>query len=171
MSDWWADQVKAELSQGDILSSLAIGVGVAPPVYLRHATMKGGASGWTESPQPQERQGKVHLLAAGGVVAIIVLSHDCEIDKGQTRVIVAPIKEIGAVAADHQQSILDGRSWAHVALPDLPGMGTCFADLRSTMAVDRANVSQAQRLASMTAQAVALLQARIVGFYVRKLPA
>lgn len=166
-ADWWAQALGAKLSQGDILESVALGVLASPTVFLRHATGKGGADGWAVSPSPIVRVSRVNFLASGAMSAAIALSHDCEIDKEQSRVIVAPLKPISSVAAEQQDLILQQRSWAHVALPDVPSLGTCFADLRSTTALDRASVSSAKRLASMSPAAVRLLQARLVGFFTR----
>lgn len=166
-ADWWAEALDAKLSQGDILESVALGLLASPTVFLRHATGKGGADGWAVSTSPVVRANRVNFLASGAMSAAIVLSHDCEIDKEQSRVIVAPLKPIGSVAAEHQEHILQQGSWAHVALPDVPSLGTCFADFRSTTALDRSSVSSTARLASMSPAAVKLLQARLVGFFTR----
>jgi len=167
---WWRAALQADLSQGDILADVPVGIVAAPPVRLHSKSFRGNETGWIKSDKPLDSKSRAELLASGFAVPVIVLGHDCELDKSATRVLVAPIQPIGSVHADHHASILEGKNWAQVALQDIPELGTCFADFRSMTAVDRRNINAARRVSSMTEEAVRLLWARLIGFFTRMQP-
>jgi hypothetical protein len=164
---WWLPGLQPELSQGDIIQDLAAGLLVEPVRYLRHATLPKGLNGWAESDTPVMRANRLNYLAEGLKGLAVVISHDCEIDKGQSRVLTAPLKAISSVDAETQEVILAQRHWALAPLPDIPNLGTFFADFRSITPSDRRAVDRTPRLASMNSEAVKLLQARLVGFFTR----
>ena len=168
VGNWWLPVPRSDLSQGDVLSAASIGVITSPIRFLRHETLSKGRGGWSESDQPVPRDNKVPMLAMGQVGAVVVLSHDCEIDKQQSRVIVAPILPISSLDAKTQQATLAGKIFALGPLPDVPGLGTHYFDFRSTTAVARAGVNSLTRVASLTDEGVKLLQARIFGFFTRR---
>jgi hypothetical protein len=164
---WWAERLQEKLSQGDVVQDVAQGILVEPPTHLRFATMAKGANGWAESDVAVKRNNRFHFLAGGHQGLAVVLSYDCEIDKGQSRVTVAPLHPISSLPAEIQSQVLEQRIWALAPLPDVPGLGTFYADLRSITAAGRATVDGCQRIASMKPDAVRLLQARIIGFFTR----
>jgi hypothetical protein len=129
--------------------------------------MPKGATGWAESQTPVERNNRFHFLAAGVQGLAVVLSHDCEMDKGKSRVLTAPLKAIGSVGADIQAAILGQKHWALAPIPDIPTLGTFYADFRSITPSDRVAVDRLRRVASMNPAAVDLLRARLVGFFTR----
>lgn len=169
---WWADRVHEKLSQGDVVVELPFFLSPSPAQYLRHTTMRGGASGWMESAKPvQDREGRVRFLGIGRIVAGLVLSHSCELDKedrGKRRVLVAPIVPIETVAESAQRdAILAQQLTASLPLPDVPTLGTCYADLRSLTTLEREIVDSGKRVASMVPEAERRLQAQLVAFLVR----
>src|SRR5882672_8276293 len=95
------ENVHEKLSQGDIVAALPTFLPSIPVQPLRHATMKGGASGWMENDAPvKDRDGREHFLGVGRVIPGLVLSHSCELDKedrGKRRVTVAPIAPLSSV--------------------------------------------------------------------------
>jgi hypothetical protein len=134
--------------------------------------MKGGVPGWMETSAPtKDRDGREHFLGVGRVVPALVLSHSCELDKedrGKRRVTVAPIAPISSVSDSAvQEAILAQSITASMPLPEIPGLGTCYADLRSMTTLDRRIVDAGKRLASMTPEAERRLQAQLVAFLVR----
>jgi hypothetical protein len=101
----------------------------------------------------------------------IVLSHDCEIDK-QTRnrrIIVAPISLLDAIDDNAQrQAIIEQQRIAFIPLPEIPGLGNYYADLRSLSYVDRDIVDAASRMASMNEGGVVRLRVQLASFFTRK---
>ena len=169
---WWADRVHDKLSQGDVVAELPFFLSPSPVQYLRHANMKGGAPGWMESDKPiAQRDGRVRFLGIGKIVAGLVLSHSCELDKddrGKRRVLVAPIVSIETIAEPAlRESIVAQQLTASLPLPDVPTLGTCYADLRSLTTLEREIVDGGKRVASMVPEAERRLQAQLVAFLVR----
>ncbi len=167
---WWAQEIQPELSQGDVIADLPV-LGLNHPTrYLKKdGTSKGGTISWLESATPHsDKDGKINFLAKGRHVGVLVLSHSCELDKNKKRVIVAPIDSITVVSEEHQAVILAQKSYALMPLPDVPGVGTCYADFRSITALDRRVVNEGKRIASMTEIAHVRLGAQIDGFFLRK---
>jgi len=169
---WWATGLHEKLSQGDVIAALPIFLSSTPVQPLRHATMKGGVSGWMAASSPvRDRDGREHFLGVGRITPAVVLSHSCELDKedrGKRRVTVAPIAPISSVGDPAvQEAILAQGVTASMPLPEIPSLGTCYADLRSMTTLDRRVVDAAERLASMTPEAERRLQAQLVAFLVR----
>lgn len=170
VEQWWEDLPLDQLTQGDVILSLPQGKLVSPVVYLRHASMKAGASGWMESPEPVLRGNLFRMMAEGRVTSALVVSHSCEIDKGKARILVAPVAIASTLAPEQKQKVFDLKSFAHVPPPAIPQLGDCFADLRSIGSVHADDVSAATRISSMTQGALLMLQARLVGFLTRLVP-
>ncbi|MBI4190299.1 MAG: hypothetical protein HY525_07140 [Betaproteobacteria bacterium] len=172
-SEWWGEQVESDLSQGDIVANLPIFLLVSPLKYLRHTNLRGNTPGWMDSDSPVvDRDGRTRLHAIGKSLPGLVLSHSCELDKRdrrKRRVIVAPIVPIGTVSdVALRDSILAQAQYASMPLPDIPGLGTYYADLRSIVTLDRDIVDKGKRLASMTELAQKRLWAQLVAFFLRK---
>lgn len=100
--------------------------------------MAKGANGWAETATGVARNNRFHFLAAGQVGLAIVLSYDCEIDKDQSRVTIAPLNPIGSLSPEFQAKVMGQKIWALVPIPDVPGLGTFYADLRSLPQLRRA---------------------------------
>jgi hypothetical protein len=58
-----------------------------------------------------------------------------------------------------------------LVLPEVPGLGTYYADLRSLFTVDRTLIQEEMRIASMTDEAKDRLQNQIIAYFAdRKRP-
>ena len=159
---WWAEQLQGKLSQGDIVADLPIFHATLPVRHLKKTTYKNNTSGWVESDDP-----KGDFLATGKQSSAIVISHSCDLDKRKGRVIVAPIASIASVPDEHRQKILEQKHYALMPLPDIPGIGTYFADLRSISVLHREIVESNRRIASMSEIATKRLQIQIIAFFTR----
>ena len=161
---WWGP-LEDNLSQGDILSEVPFGAAVHPTTYLSKRTGKGNQVQWWPSDNVE-----AHLLARSKSAPCIVLSHSCELDKDERigRVLVAPIAPIERVREADRASILEQRRFSMLPLPDIPTMGTYYADLRVMTSVLRAHCNDATRVASMTAEAQTRLYAQLLAFFARK---
>ena len=174
-ASWWAPHLRSELSQGDVLSPVLIGAAQLPVVYLsKGPVLKGNVQTWTPpsvfAPNPGDGLG--NFLGKGRVNHALIVSHDCEIDKPRrgSRVLIVPVSPLtNVVDAVGRQAIIEQKRYASIPLPGLPSLGDCYADFRLLMWIDRKIIEDAgKRVASMTDEAVILLQARPVGFFTRK---
>jgi hypothetical protein len=107
------------------------------------------------------------MLSNGEVAGALVVSYDCEIDKSK-RVLVAPVFEISSLPSESQRAVLEQRRFSLMPLPDVPHVGTFYADLRLIQAVKREFLPLADRQASMTAGAVDRLQVQLITFFTRR---
>nr|WP_311527975.1 hypothetical protein [uncultured Ralstonia sp.] len=175
--DWWAEAVQTALSQGDIVTGLPLFSVLAPVPFLTKKSIKGGQEAWIQTEAPATTTTTpISALANGKMSAAIVLSHSCELDKKRNgaRVLMAPVKPLGELGLSEEAAaqVLQQQVFALFPLPDVPGIGTVVADLRSTTSVPRAIVDDGTRIASMTTAALRRLAAQLVGFYLRlELPA
>jgi hypothetical protein len=166
------------LSQGDILVDVPVGVTRVPLTFVSHASFEDrrGKTIWTEydSLQPLKEDSAGHWLAKGRITRALVLTHSCDLDdlRDSERVLIAPIAEITMVTSGEtdRRRIMDGARSTYVSLPGVPGIGDCYADLRSICPIDRFFFSPANRLCSMTDEAVAILRAQLVVHFTRLEP-
>jgi hypothetical protein len=166
---WWSAAPEPDLSQGDVIRDVPVAVVFHPLAQLTLASVKGGQA-WTPSAtwQPNTKDNGVgSLLARGRVVPVLVVTHSCQLDKGESkeRVIVAPIYPLSATRPDEQSIILAQRRISKMPLPDVPGLGPSYADLRMITAVDRSFLPTANRLAQLTTDGCDRLHAQLVGFF------
>lgn len=169
---WWLDALNPEgLSQGDIVTQILSGSADHPLKYLMKEPLdKGSKKLWPETSTIQlyKTDGRGLYIARGRMIEAIVVSHSCELDKGNnTQVLLAPIAKIERVQVEHQKNILQQKRHAFMPLPDVPELGTCYADLRYLHFADRKNVPDKSRHASMTDEGVLRLRAQIVAFFSR----
>lgn len=142
-----------------------------PVQYMKKQTVKHHGDGWFGSLSPQkDGGGRTVLLAAGAVTTGIVLSHDCESDKqeGSKTLILARVEPLTTAPPEHRQAIIDQQNIPRMFMPAVPGLGDSYANLRCVATVDREAVKAATRVASMSDTARALLEARIVKFFLRR---
>lgn len=172
--DWWRRELNPEgLSQGDILSDVLVGSAHDPRAYLgRDVTTKGTKKVWPEAPTfdtfKTDQTG--YYIARGRQGYGIVLSHSCDLDKGRDKsgVLVALVSPMSQIQNPTQRnSILAQRHFAFLPLPDIPGLGTCYADLRRINYVARKSIQNESRLASMSADGATRLHAQLIGFFTR----
>lgn len=168
--EWWLSGLRPEISQGDIISGVPIGTVLEPVTYLQHAALKGGSNGWVDSltwkPDPS---GSGFFRLRGKVSYGLVVSYDCEIDKPNkgTRITVAPVIPITTLQPDQQQRVMTNPPLRFMPLPQVPGIGDCYSDLRLITYYPGIPTAALPRVASMTDEAVLRLQAQIVGFFTR----
>jgi hypothetical protein len=109
----------------------------------------------------------------GRMTRALVITHSCDLDDLQDteRVLVAPIAEAAHIAnPEHRERIVQGRRPTFVGLPGVPGVGDCYADLRSICPLDRHLFGMGQRHCSMTDEALLRLQAHIALYFTRVEP-
>jgi len=169
---WWLDDLNpAGLSQGDILSQRITGNADFPLKYLSRAPLnKNGKKVWQESPNfdPIKSDNKGLYISRGHLVHMIVISHSCELDKTSKVVLVAPIAQLDRIAdATMRENILSQRRHALLPLPDVPNLGTYYADFRSLSYIDKKAISPTCRLASMNDEGIIRLRAQLLAFFTR----
>jgi len=108
------------------------------------------------------------VMARARLGAVLVLSHDCDLDKGKKRVVVAPVNPVANLAKHERESVLAQRSHSSLVLPDVPSLGACYADLRLTTAVDRAFLDIDKRIASLSEAGLGRLRLQLIGFFTRR---
>ena len=167
MPGLWAGDLKAELSQGDLLSPIPFAATTAPERMLkRGATLRHDVQTWQEtSVWKPDADGRGYILASGRRVHAIVLSHDCEIDK-EKRVLIAPVLSIATVTGDALEAVRNGKRYPFLHLPEIPQkLVESYLDLRGICFVERKVVDNVERLASMSEDGVERLHAQIIGFF------
>jgi hypothetical protein len=114
-----------------------------------------------------------HFVARGNEYHVLVISHNCEIDDkpNVSRVLVAPISSIDQVKdAGARERILMQKRRAFMPLESIPKLGTCYADLRCVVYVDRKLLPNETRLASMNDEGVVRLRAQLIAYFTRLNP-
>jgi hypothetical protein len=167
----WADQLRSDLSQGDLISEVPHGAPAAADRFLeRGPTLKGGIAQWLETSEwKPDGDNRGHFLALGRRPKVLVLSHDCEIDKkASLPVLVAPVLPIELLGAEQRQSVVDGRRYAFFYLAHLGESGSeSYVDFRAMAFLPRKVLDEAHREQSMTDVAVEDLQYQLVAFLTR----
>jgi len=168
----WLQALNARgLSQGDILKDVPIGATRVPLTFVSHAVHldRRQKNIWTQYDAlqpiaPDDPSG--HWLAKGRIMHALVLTHNCDLDdiKDSERLLVAPISHISRVTSSDvdRQRIMQGARATYVPLRDVPGIGDCYADLRSICPLDRHLFSNGSRICSMTDDAVLILRAQLI---------
>lgn len=169
---WWLPDLRAEISQGDVIADVPFSIAVEPLTHLRFAQGKGGKPGWAESEQAVLHKGtqRMHVLAAYRPRPGIILSHDCEIEKAKDRprVLLAPVCKISELPTAAQVVVQAQGHLALVPLPGLKDVGDCYADLRGMTTVLSELALDKPRIASMTDPARLRLHGYLVAFLLRK---
>jgi len=174
MPDWWEPALKSALSQGDVLSAVPLGAPAFPTRPLKKGpTNKDQQAVWHEQDEWfGDPDGIGHYLGRGRFAAALVVTHDCELDKSQTkRVLVAPIASISHLQPSHRDTILRGERIPFLALDGVPEIGTGYADLRHIVSMEMRTIQSLTRLKSMAEDGVLRLQAQLLAFFTyRNLP-
>jgi hypothetical protein len=169
-TSWWRPlTAEPRLSQGDILADATFALPAHPRQPLVKHTFGGGAVGWKDSAWTEDASGFCHLLGRGRVVAAIVVTHGCQLDKKEKkgRVTLAPVAQIANAKEEDRDNIMAGLRIALAPLPGIDGLGDCYADLRGMVAFDRKVIDQLTRVATMTRPAMADFRERVGVFFVR----
>lgn len=130
---------------------------------------------WTESAPPAvPSQSQPDLtLVQYRVGHGIVVSHDCAIDKPNknTRVLFAPVASIAKLDPAIQATVREESNLGMMHLPEVPGIGEAYADLRSMSAFPFELVAELKRVASLTDFGRTKLGDALIAFFVmRELP-
>jgi len=142
-----------------------------PIQYVKPQTFPRSVKGWIVSDKPfNDSAGRTVLFAAGYVSLAIAISHDCEFDdqQGSKSILCARVEPIASAPPEHQPIIERQQNLPRMFLPHIPSVGDCYVNLRTVATIDRQVIAGATRLASMTDGARALLQARLVKFFLRR---
>lgn len=170
---WWTVEPRSELSQGDIFTDIPIVFAPRPIQYVKPQTFPKSVKGWIVSDKPfNDSAGRTVLFAVGYVSLAIAISHDCEFDdqQGTKSILCARVEPIASAPPEHQPLIEQQQNVPRMFLPQIPSVGNCYVNLRAVATIDRKVIAEATRLASMTDEARALLQARLVMFFLRRVP-
>jgi len=168
---WWDATLKTELSQGDLVTEVPGATLVHPLTYLNSRPAKDNKivyeASATPFSKPKKGDDRQFFLSNGEVAAALVLSYDCEIDKSQ-KILIAPVFAIDTLPSESQLAVLEQRRFSLMPLPDVPLLGTCYADFRLMQTVRREYLPLQGRLSSMNPDAVDRLQAQITAFLTRR---
>lgn len=166
MTSWWRDALNPQgLSQGDIIEKAPVAVSKVPPVSLIRTTGKKGIEIWQSGDADAELKS---FLFTGNIFPVVVLSHSCDLDKKEkkAKVIVAPIRTINSLIDQVRDTVMKQSRRALMPLPEIPTLGTYYADLRMMAFIDR-KLTEQKRIASMTDMGGRRLQAQLVAFFTR----
>lgn len=173
---WAAALNPIGLSQGDVLLDVPVGSTKVPLTFLSSAAFdnkKAGRTTYTkyDTLQPLHSEPEAgHWIAKGRIMRALVLTHSCDLDDLQDteRVLIAPVREASGISDPEARArIVASKRPTFVGLPGVPGVGDCYADLRSICPIDRHLFTAAQRHCSMTEEALLELQAHIALYFTR----
>jgi hypothetical protein len=161
---WWQSTPEVRLSQGDVVTHVPFGAVKHP---LTQYSKKNGVSQTSTEWAPDNPEGVADAIARVRKGAAMVLSHECEIDKGKKRVLVAPMTPLTTLRPDERDIVIAQRSHSKLILPDVPLLGDCFLDLRFTTTVDREFLGLDKRIASLSEEALGRLRLQLISFFTR----
>ncbi|SRR6266481_2100514 len=172
---WWLDDLNPKgLSQGDIVTQVLIGAADQPVKYLEKVPLeKGAKKSWSESInfQPIKIDNRGLYIARGRLTHAIVVSHSCELDKSQPHVLLAPIISLDSLSDEKaRNNILSQKRRAFLALPEIPRLGTCYADFRTLSYAERKTISDINRMVSMSDEGTLRLRVQLLAFFSRITP-
>ena len=169
---WWLSNLNQKLSQGDVVSGILLGSAAQPIKYLdKQAIEKAGKKSWLEASklQPLKSTGKGFYISSGLLTHAIIISHSCELDKGSSnQVLIAPIAPLARIKdPGARERVQSQQRRALLPLPDITGLGDYYTDLRALSYVEKKNISDENRIASMSEDGLHRLHAQLVAFFTR----
>jgi len=167
-SVWWLPKKHPDLSQEDVFKGIPVWVAIPPVVFIQKQTFSGNQTAWVESSNPiADADGFKHLLARAREVVCIVLTHDCQLDKAKkkVRVQVAVASDVNALSSEERSVVMNQRSLSMLVLPNIPQLGTYYADMRLIFTVDKRLLIESMRIASMTEQAKLRVQNQLIAYF------
>lgn len=169
-TSWWAESLRAELSQGDIVADLPFAFFRHPLTHLKQIAVRKHPLVWEPSAVPQlSTATQTHYALAGCSISHgVIVSHDCAIDKksGQSRVLAAPVVDVGTLDSATRQSVRDQRHLSMMYLGEVPMLGEGYADLRLISPITRELIDRGARQASMSNAGRERLGAQLLTFFV-----
>jgi hypothetical protein len=139
----------------------------APAKFLHLKTFRGGTA-WAEVDTPLLTRQRKHFLASGDVCPGIVISHDYDLDKLDSKVLLAPVASLQSLETATRATVREQRHLALLPLPLVPGLGDSYADLRLITPVPRELVLDSNRVVSMNPDGVDRLHAQLARFIMRR---
>lgn len=173
MSEWYSDELRAELSQGDIVTGIPFAVPTDPIVHLNKSSAKGHDVIWTPSVGLDTGDGQPkHLLARYRVGFGIVVSHDCSIDKPNrnTRILFAPLPSLDSFDEKTRSGVRQQSNLALMLLPAIGTMPESCVELRVMAPYPRDMALKFEKIASLSDAARVRLQTALVAFFVNRDP-
>lgn len=168
LSGWWLPEKFPNLSQGDVVARLPLGIPTSPLIHLSKKTLSGNQSAWVEGPPNDDSESGFLLIKTRRLLSI-VLTHDCQLDKSKRkpRVQLAPVIELDRLNSEEKTLVINQRSLSQLVLPDIPQVGSCYADLKNIFTVDKGLIGDdTMRIASMTDQGKDRLQWQLIAYFV-----
>lgn len=86
------------------------------------------------------------------------------------RVQIASISSLDTLNTSERSAVMGQGRVAHLVLPDIPTLGTYYADLRVIVTLEHETIRDEQRVASMSETGAERLRAQIVAFFTRLTP-
>jgi hypothetical protein len=171
---WWADVLDPRgLSQGDLLDSLPFPYFRAPLTHLKKIQVKKHGDVWQPASKPSLHQQDQTYYALGGCATSLglIISHGCAIDKGDDRVLAAPVLPMTSLKPEMQDTVRRQAHRAFMPLLGIPSRQDSYCDLRRITPVSRELIPESKRLMSMTEAGRERLHAHLVSFLIeRELP-
>jgi hypothetical protein len=142
------------------------------PVHREHhedqdeAHMPRGGFHWA-----LEKGGGEAVLAKGYKARAMLLTHNCEIDNDPDFRVLAMIRPLSAIDADHQEEVVALGVWPYFPLPPQgapPEMGPSFVDFRRLTTVHVDALRMADRFASLNDFVREALARRFQAFLFRR---
>jgi hypothetical protein len=176
---WWKPAPDDRLNQGDIIADVPFSTLAFPEQYLKLQTFKGGATGYVLSEKAVPSVDNTSpMLARGRVARVVVISHSCDIDKSindenkadgrpNEKILVAPVMPLSVLAPNQHAHILSRGNVRFMPLPDVQGVGDCFADLKNISSVFSAHLPVEKRIAVMSDEVLPFLHMHLVGYFTR----
>lgn len=171
---YWSDELKSDISQGDLFEPICIGAPVSPLQPLsRGASMKGGIESWLQDGLWREDASTKlgHFLGRGRLTRFVMVSWDCEYEKSTAKepILVAPVFSLDLInAGPAREAAVNGERYPFLYLPPIVDViQASYVDLRLTTYHTKANVSNTKRLASISAEGQLRFHAQLVAFHTR----
>ncbi len=170
-----------QVCQGDVFDevpSVHVREGIAGA--LREVTLPKRAKGFALRPLDvaDEKTGRIPDFRSEGELApircqigrAVLLSYDCDIEHEKKHLLVALVRSFTAVPEPDRQIIRNNENSNFFYLPEEPrfGIPESYVDLRRITCVHPGVLATCRRLASLTPQSVAALQAQLFLFITRR---
>jgi hypothetical protein len=162
----WRADLHLELSQGDILTPVAMGVIADPLKPVKRITAKGHPEAWAVMP-PRGIGRDSDFISTGKQLDVIVVSYDCEMQADVRRVLCAPVGRLSTLEPAMQGHVLARRVFSKFPLVGVPTRGDCYAEFRAINAVHRSHLPLDSRLASISDDSIEELKAALIAFFTR----
>jgi hypothetical protein len=179
--------VDKEILQGDIFEEVPQLFLRPPLLALRRVTLAGGreAFGFYPFPPPADDApgGPSGRVPPGGpfhfgtgeqtsafcqVTRAIILNHDCDIENEPDHRLVALVRPLSPVPAEHQEIIRHNQNFNYFYLPAEDGLPEAYVDFRRLTSLSPDFLPVEKRIAALAVESVKALQAQFFRFLTRR---